>query len=208
MNTQDSAPQDSAPQGSAPQGSASPGHSEKTGIYSGSVNYLNCSRGFRSWALTLDHKRIGLMYLVSVMTSFFVAGFFALMVRTEHLGPGPTIPFIGPDGYNQLFTLHGAIMVFLFIIPSIPAALGNFVLPLMIGAKDVAFPRLNLFSYYLWVTGALWCDWMSYQPEFPPVMRAHLVRVERDEREIATYALAVALFLREVDAAEFARRVV
>lgn len=118
-------------------------------------NYLTYTRGFRSWALTLDHKRIGIMYLVSVLGSFLVGGIFALLVRTELLTPGATIPGVDENLYNQFFTLHGAIMVFLVIIPSIPAALGNFVLPIMLGAKDVAFPRLNLGSYYLWVIGAI-----------------------------------------------------
>jgi cytochrome c oxidase subunit 1 len=117
-------------------------------------NYLTHTRGFLSWALTLDHKRIGVMYMVAVLSSFFVGGVFALLVRTELLTPGQTIPGVTADVYNQLFTLHGAIMVFLVIIPSIPAALGNFVLPIMLGAKDVAFPRLNLGSFYLWLFGA------------------------------------------------------
>ncbi len=116
-------------------------------------NYLTNDRGILSWIFTLDHKRIGVMYLCSVMTAFLVGGTFALLVRTELLTPGRTI--MGPDTYNQLFTLHGAMMVFLVIIPGIPAALGNFVLPIQLGAKDVAFPRLNLMSYHLWVLGAL-----------------------------------------------------
>jgi cytochrome c oxidase subunit 1 len=123
------------------------------GAPEGELNYLNVTRGIRSWLLTLDHKRIGIMYLISTMTAFLLGGIFALLVRTEHLTPGKTI--MDADFYNQSFTLHGAIMVFLFIIPSIPAAFGNFILPIMLGAKDVAFPRLNLMSYYLWVTGAL-----------------------------------------------------
>ncbi|MAH64932.1 MAG: cytochrome c oxidase subunit I [Phycisphaerae bacterium] len=118
-------------------------------------NYLTYTRGFLSWALTLDHKRIGLMYLVAVLGSFLVGGIFALLVRTELLTPGATIPGVDAELYNQFFTLHGAIMVFLVIIPSIPGALGNFVLPIMLGAKDVAFPRLNLGSFYLWVIGAI-----------------------------------------------------
>lgn len=121
-------------------------------------NYLTHSRGFLSWALTLDHKRIGIMYLVGVMTSFLVGGIFAMLLRTELLqhknGPEDIFLF-SRESYNQLFSLHGAIMVFLFIIPSVPAALGNFVLPIMLGAKDVAFPRLNLMSFYLWVGGAI-----------------------------------------------------
>ncbi len=116
-------------------------------------NYLTHARGFWSWALTLDHKRIGVMYLISIVASFFLGGLFAELVRTELISPGRTI--MGKDMYNQVFTLHGAVMVFLFIIPGIPAALGNFILPIMLGAKDVAFPRLNLASYYLWVIGAV-----------------------------------------------------
>jgi cytochrome c oxidase subunit 1 len=120
---------------------------------SGSDNYLTHEKGFLSWALTLDHKRIGIMYLGSVLCAFALGGLFALILRTELLSPGRTI--IDHDTYNQMFTLHGAIMVFLVIIPGIPAALGNIALPLQLGAKDVAFPRLNLASYYLWVIGAI-----------------------------------------------------
>ena len=114
-------------------------------------HFLNHSKGFLSWALTLDHKRIGLMYLVGVMSSFALGGMFALMIRIHlwNFKDG----WLSNQTYNQVFTLHGAIMVFLFIIPSVPAALGNFLLPVMLGTKDVAFPRLNLSSFYLWVTG-------------------------------------------------------
>ncbi|MBU3727883.1 MAG: cytochrome c oxidase subunit I [Phycisphaerales bacterium] len=115
-------------------------------------NYITHTKGFLSWIVTLDHKRIGVMYMVAVLLSFLLGGIFALLLRTELLTPGRT--FVDADTYNQFFTLHGAIMVFLVIIPSIPAALGNFVLPIMLGAKDVAFPRLNLFSFYLWLLGA------------------------------------------------------
>ncbi len=118
-------------------------------------SYLNEKTGIWSWIVTLDHKRIGVMYLISILTSFFLGGVMALLIRTELLTPRETI--VDPDTYNKLFTLHGAIMVFLFIIPGIPAAIGNFVLPLMLGAKDVAFPRLNLASYYLYVLGAIFC---------------------------------------------------
>src|SRR5688572_6348943 len=116
-------------------------------------NYLKAGKGLRSWLLTLDHKRIGIMYLISVTLAFFAGGVFALLVRLELFTPGRTV--MDPNTYNRMFTLHGAIMVFLFIIPSIPAALGNFFLPIMLGAKDVAFPRLNLASYYIYVTGAV-----------------------------------------------------
>jgi cytochrome c oxidase subunit I len=119
----------------------------------GRDNYLNHTRGLRSWLFTLDHKRIGIMYLVSILSAFLLGGIFAMLIRTELLTPTKTI--VDANTYDQMFTLHGAIMIFLFVIPGIPAALGNFVLPLMLGAKDVAFPRLNLMSYYMWVFGAL-----------------------------------------------------
>jgi cytochrome c oxidase subunit 1 len=121
-------------------------------------NYLNASSGIWSWMTTVDHKRIGVMYLVGVLGAFFVGGMFALLVRLSLISQNHTImgkQWITAETYNRFFTLHGAVMVFLFIIPSVPAALGNFVLPLMLGAKDVAFPRLNLASFYLWVTGAV-----------------------------------------------------
>lgn len=124
-------------------------------------NYLTNSTGVLSWMFTLDHKRIGMMYLIGVMSSFFVGGLLALAIRLHLLSPDGA--FLGSftseaevnNLYNQVFTLHGAIMVFLFIIPSIPAALGNFLVPVMLGAKDVAFPRLNLTSWYLWVFGLI-----------------------------------------------------
>ncbi len=123
------------------------------------VNYLNHQSGVLSWAFTLDHKRIGIMYMVGVCMAFALGGTFAMMVRTELLTPGPTFipgnPTANWDFYNHMFSLHGAVMVFLFIIPSIPAILGNFIMPMMLGAKDVAFPRLNLLSFYMWVIGAL-----------------------------------------------------
>ncbi|MFW6031034.1 MAG: cytochrome c oxidase subunit I [Myxococcota bacterium] len=126
-----------------------PGHA---GAHEGE-NYLTHERGAASWLLTLDHKRIGIMYLISVLIALLAGGVFALLLRTELLTPGRTI--MDADTYNQVFTLHGAIMVFMFIIPSIPAALGNFFLPIMLGAKDVAFPKLNLASYYIYVLGTI-----------------------------------------------------
>ena len=116
-------------------------------------NYLNHTKGLKGWLTTLDHKRIGVMYLFTVLTFFLMGGIFALLIRIELLTPGRTI--MDATTYNKMFTYHGAIMVFLVIIPSIPAAIGNFVLPLLLGAKDVAFPRLNLASYYIFVTGAI-----------------------------------------------------
>ena len=121
-------------------------------------NYLTHSRGILSWLLSLDHKRIGIMYMVAVLASFFIGGVFAVLLRTELIAPGPTLasdPTKARDLYNHIFTIHGAVMVFMFIIPAIPAILGNFVLPIMLGAKDVAFPRLNLLSFYCWLGGGI-----------------------------------------------------
>lgn len=109
-------------------------------------------KGLLAWLLTTDHKRIGIMYLVSILSFFLVGLTFAFMMRLEMLTPGPTI--VDAQTYNSFFTLHGMIMVFLFIIPGIPAVFGNFFLPLQIGADDVAFPRINLLSYYLYLAGA------------------------------------------------------
>jgi cytochrome c oxidase subunit 1 len=125
-------------------------------------NYLTHSRGVASWLFTLDHKRIGVMYLIAILTALFLAGVFAMIIRLQLLIPTGMIfhktaaatTQIVFKPYNQVFTLHGAIMVFMVLIPGIPAALGNFVLPIMLGAKDVAFPRLNLGSYYFYVFGA------------------------------------------------------
>lgn len=116
------------------------------------ASYIHATKGLKSWLITLDHKRIGMMYLLMIIINFLLGGIFALLVRTELLTPGKTI--MEADTYNKMFTLHGAVMVFLFIIPSIPAALGNFFLPIMLGTKDVAFPRLNLLSFYIYMFGA------------------------------------------------------
>jgi cytochrome c oxidase subunit I len=120
-------------------------------------NFLNHTKGVLSWALTLDHKRIGLMYLAGILAAFAAGGILALMIRLHLWNPNidPSQAWLSNKQYNQVFTLHGAIMVFLFIIPSVPAALGNFLLPIMLGTKDVAFPRLNLGSFYLWISGAV-----------------------------------------------------
>jgi cytochrome c oxidase subunit 1 len=116
-------------------------------------NYLNHTRGIRSWLLTLDHKRIGVMYLICILGAFLLGGIFAMMIRFQLITPDGAL--FTQDMYNRIFTAHGAIMVFLVIIPAVPAALGNFILPIMLGAKDVAFPKLNLFSWYLWVFGLI-----------------------------------------------------
>lgn len=116
-------------------------------------NYLQEGQGVKSWLFTLDHKRIGVMYLAGILITFLLGGVIALAIRLELFTPDKL--FLSEDRYNEFFTLHGAIMTFLFLIPSIPAALGNFLLPIMLGAKDVAFPRMNLASFYLWVVGAI-----------------------------------------------------
>ncbi|MEM8876138.1 MAG: cbb3-type cytochrome c oxidase subunit I [Planctomycetota bacterium] len=127
-------------------------------------NYLTHGKGFLSWALTLDHKRIGIMYMVGVLATFLLGGIFAVLLRTELIWAGQTLPHLIADTwtsqYNQMFTLHGAVMTFLFIIPAIPAILGNFVLPIMLGAKDVAFPKLNLASFHIYVLGSLFFVWI------------------------------------------------
>src|SRR5687767_7702441 len=116
-------------------------------------HYLNTGHGFKSWLLTKDHKRIALMYLISISVFFFIGGLMASVVRLELATPQGD--FVQADTYNKMFTLHGVIMVFLFLVPSIPATLGNFLIPPMIGAKDLAFPRINLLSWYIYVLGGL-----------------------------------------------------
>ena len=115
-------------------------------------NYLNAKKGLMSWLITVDHKRIGVMYLGWILAFFLAGGLLAMAVRYELLDPQPTF---AAETYNKIFTLHGAIMVFLVLVPAIPASIGNFVLPLMLGAKDVAFPKLNLLSFYIYVLGSL-----------------------------------------------------
>ena len=114
------------------------------------LDYL-ADKGFRSWAFTHDHKRIGVMYLIATHTFFLIGGLLAMLLRVKLLYPGPAL--FSDHAYNVLFTLHGAMMIFLFIIPAIPSSLGNFFIPLLIGAHDVAFPRLNLYSLWIFLVG-------------------------------------------------------
>jgi len=116
-------------------------------------NYLNKEYGIKSWLLTTDHKRIALLYLLSITFFFFIGGFFALLIRLELLTPAGDL--VQADTYNKLFTMHGQVMVFFFLIPAVPAVLGNFLVPMMIGARDLAFPRVNLLSWYLYMIGAV-----------------------------------------------------
>jgi cytochrome c oxidase subunit 1 len=116
-------------------------------------NYLNAAYGLKSWLLTIDHKRIALLYLLSVTFFFFVGGLFATIIRLELVTPQGDL--LQSESYNKVFTMHGIMMVFFFLIPAIPAVLGNFLVPMMIGAKDLAFPKINLLSWYVYVIGGL-----------------------------------------------------
>ena len=117
------------------------------------VNYLNASYGIKSWLLTLDHKRVGILYLVMTTVFFMIGGVFATLIRLELLTPQGDV--FESDTYNKLFTMHGVAMIFFFLIPSVPAILGNFLLPIQIGARDVAFPKLNLLSWYCYMVGGI-----------------------------------------------------
>ncbi len=117
------------------------------------VHYLNASYGIKSWLLTTDHKRIALLYLASITFMFLIGGVAATVMRMHLIEP--TGALVQPETYNKLFTVHGVVMIFFFLIPSIPAVLGNFLVPMMVGAKDLAFPRINLLSWYLYIIGAV-----------------------------------------------------
>ncbi len=119
----------------------------------GQVNYLNNGYGWKSWLFTTDHKRIAVLYLISITVMFMIGGFFASMIRMELTTPAGDL--LSSDTYNKFFTMHGIIMVFFFLVPSIPATLGNFLIPIMIGARDLAFPRINLLSWYIYIFGAI-----------------------------------------------------
>jgi len=116
------------------------------------VNYLTVAYGVKSWLLTVDHKRIALLYMFSISIMFAIGGIFATLIRLELITPPGDM--VQSETYNKLFTMHGVVMVFFFLIPSIPATLGNFLIPIMIGAKDLAFPRINLLSWYIFIAGA------------------------------------------------------
>ena len=121
------------------------------------THYLNAEYGIRSWLLTTDHKRIAILYLISITAFFGVGALFAGVIRLELLTPAGDL--VSDDTYNKMFTMHGIVMIFLFLIPSIPAVFGNFLVPMMIGARDLAFPKINLLSWYVYVVGALFTLW-------------------------------------------------
>ncbi|HJS60015.1 MAG TPA: cbb3-type cytochrome c oxidase subunit I [Vicinamibacteria bacterium] len=124
-------------------------------------HYLNAEYGWRSWLFTVDHKRIAILYLVSITVAFFIGGGYATAIRLELVTPPGDL--VLSETYNKLFTMHGIYMIFFFLIPSIPATLGNFLIPLMVGAKDLAFPRINLLSWYLYIIGLLFVLYSTFQ---------------------------------------------
>jgi cytochrome c oxidase subunit 1 len=136
---------------------AAPGHEAGAPADFPRTHYLNSQYGLRSWLLTRDHKRIAILYLFSVTAFFALGGVMALLVRLELLTPAGDL--VQPDTYNRLFTMHGVLMVFFFLIPGIPAVLGNFLIPIMIGARDLAFPKINLASWYIYTIGGLFTLW-------------------------------------------------
>src|SRR5438094_5585186 len=147
-------------------------------------NYLSEGRTLASWLLTTDHKRIGLLYLYSLLFYFIIAAVAAALIRMELITPAGDM--VTSDTYNKLFTIHGVLMVWFFLIPSIPTVLGNFVIPMMIGARDVAFPKLNLLSWYIFVAGGaltLWAiihggvdtGWTFYTPYSTTYANSHVI---------------------------------
>ena len=147
-------------------------------------DYLSVSHTIKSWLLTTDHKRICILYMISITLFFFIGGAAAALMRIELLTPAGDL--MTSTTYNKLFTMHGVVMVWFFLIPSVPTTLGNFLLPLMIGARDVAFPRLNLASWYLFMAGggfALWAivaggvdtGWTFYTPYSSTYANGHVI---------------------------------
>jgi cytochrome c oxidase subunit I len=147
-------------------------------------DYLNISYSVRSWLLTTDHKRIALLYLVSITLFFFVGGAAAVLMRLELMTPPGDL--VQAETYNKLFTMHGVIMIFFFLIPSIPTVLGNFLIPMMIGARDLAFPRLNLASWYIYMLGGVFAlsalvgggvdtGWTFYTPYSSTYSNTHVI---------------------------------
>src|SRR6202046_1422225 len=148
-------------------------------------SYLNSRHGLKSWLLTQDHKRIALLYLFTTSFFFIIGGTAASLIRLELLTPAGDL--VSSDTYNKLFSMHGIIMVFFFLIPSVPAVIGNFVIPLMVGAKDLAFPRINLLSWYIYMAGAITAlvamisggvdpGWTFYTPFSNTYSNTHVIR--------------------------------
>ena len=148
------------------------------------IHYLNTSYGIKSWLLTTDHKRIAWLYLITTSFFFVVGGVSAAMMRLNLITPQGAL--VEPDTYNKLFTMHGTVMIFFFLAPAVPTVLGNFLIPLMIGARDVAFPRLNLLSWYIFVgagalllysvaAGGVDTGWTFYTPLSTTYLNSHVV---------------------------------
>src|SRR2546423_7102445 len=148
------------------------------------TNYLNAEYGLKSWLLTKDHKRIALLYLGAISFFFFIGSLYAMAIRLELLTPQGDLT--QSSTYNKMFTQHGIIMVFFFLLPSIPATLGNFLVPMMIGAKDLAFPRINLLSWYIYIAGGIFAlsavvqggvdtGWTFYAPFSSTYSNTHVV---------------------------------
>jgi len=147
-------------------------------------NYLSADYGVKSWLLTTDHKRIAILYLVAVTVFFVIGGIFAVLIRLELLTPQGDL--MQSDTYNRVFTMHGVAMIFFFLIPSIPAVLGNFMVPIMVGARDLAFPKVNLASWYVFVLGGAFTlyamiaggvdtGWTFYTPFSTTFSNTHVV---------------------------------
>jgi cytochrome c oxidase subunit 1 len=150
------------------------------------MTYLTNGWTLRSWLLTIDHKRIALLYLGAITLFFFLGGAAAALIRLNLLTPAGAL--LSAEAYNRMMTMHGVIMVWFFLVPAIPVTLGNFIMPLMIGARDMAFPRLNLISWYLFMTGGLFAlygmiaggvdtGWTFYAPLSTAFSHGHLVAV-------------------------------
>ena len=150
------------------------------------VSYLTEESTIRSWLLTTDHKRIALLYFASITAFFFLGGGAAALMRLNLLTPGGAI--VSHETYNRLFTMHGVVMVWFFLVPAIPVTLGNFIVPLMLGARDLAFPKLNLISWYLFITGGIFATyalfvggldtgWTFYTPLSTDYAKGHTVAV-------------------------------
>jgi cytochrome c oxidase subunit 1 len=147
-------------------------------------HFLNDNYGIRSWLLTKDHKRIAILYLFSITFFFLIGGLFASLIRLHLLTPNGEL--FEADTYNKLFTMHGVNMVFFFLIPSVPAVLGNFLVPIMVGTKDLAFPKINLLSWYLYMAGGIFSmaamvsggvdsGWTFYAPLSSGYLKTHVI---------------------------------
>lgn len=148
------------------------------------LHYLNANYGLKSWLLTTDHKRIGLLYLASITFFFLIGGLMAVLIRLELITPAGDM--VQSETYNKLFTMHGVMMIFFFLIPSIPAVLGNFLIPMMIGARDLAFPKINLLSWYIYTVGGIFAivamvaggvdtGWTFYTPYSSTYANTHVM---------------------------------